>query len=484
LRGAGGRGIETASIVSPSPGALLANRFRLVVRLAHGGMGELWIAEHLGLKAEVVVKFIAAGLSGRAGAAERFASEAAAAAKVNSAHVVKILDYGASADGAPFIVMEKLVGRDLAALLAERGPLSPALVATIVRQIAKALTAAHTAGIIHRDIKPANVFLCDTEGEPFVKLLDFGVAKRAEADLYPATTTGICVGTPGYMSPEQILASKTLDHRADLWSLGVLAFHGLTGRKPFDGETAGGVMLAIHTLALPKPSAYSPSLPSAVDAWFARACAREPEDRFATAMDLANALAEAMSLPVEASSPPLEPVAGERVSATLSAAVPVADKRTRGGARRLWSTRVAAGAVAIALGGAAAYAGTVERAPHAAQPVAPIEIPRDTRAPALSPPRLANAFPEVEPAPVHPPNPEMPEVRSEPSVAALPLRPPIGSSKRPAPSAPARIPPAPRQEPSTEAPVTPVSPPAERTAAEAPPDTGPLPLFAMPDDRH
>jgi serine/threonine protein kinase len=356
--------------VSQRPRTLLADRFRLRSPLAHGGMGELWIAEHLGLGTEVVVKFISAHLSDRPGAAERFAREAAAAARVNSPHVVKILDYGTSPEGAPFIVMEKLEGRDLASYLAERGALPPDSVARIVRQLAKALTKAHAARIVHRDIKPANVFLCATEGELFVKLLDFGVAKTLATDGPAATMSGMCVGTPGYMSPEQILASKSLDYRADLWSLGVLAFHGLTGRKPFDGETAGAVLLAIHTLALPRPSKYLPSLPAEVDGWFVRACAREPEERFQSATAMANALSSALALSVDPLTPEPEEAPLAEAAPTLSAPAPLAAARddsllqsstTEHGPRmETRRSRVAvliAAAAVVAVGGAA-YAGS------------------------------------------------------------------------------------------------------------------------------
>jgi len=193
------------------------------------------------LGTEVFVKLISAQLSEHPAAEGRFAREAAA--RVNSPHVVKILDYGTSAEGTPFIVMEKLEGQDLSAHLTERGSLPPDSVARIIRQLAKALTKAHAARIVHRDIKPANVFVCNTEGELFVKLLDFGVAKTLATEAQGATVSGMCVGTAGYMSPEQIVASKLLDFRADLWSLGVLAFHCLTGRKPFEGDTPGGYCL-------------------------------------------------------------------------------------------------------------------------------------------------------------------------------------------------------------------------------------------------
>ena len=342
---------------------VLAGRFRVKDRLCYGGMGELWVAEHLGLGNEVVVKIIRSELLDRPGAAARFAREAAAAARVNSPHVVKILEYGVAPDGVPFIVMEKLEGRDLATHLQERGSLSPEAVAQIVRQLAMALTVAHAAQIVHRDIKPANVFLCDTVGELFIKLLDFGIAKTSGTGSGTATASGVWAGTPGYMSPEQILGSKQLDVRADLWSLGVLAFHCLTGRKPFDGETAGGVLLSIHTLSPPRPSRHVPSLPSAVDEWFARACAKEPERRFASAIELADALSSALGLPLTPLTQHAEELQPTPCTPTLSAVVPAMQ---RGGVRprprsATYALRLAAvAAVVIALGGAA-YSGNRQR---------------------------------------------------------------------------------------------------------------------------
>ncbi|HEY2513653.1 MAG TPA: serine/threonine-protein kinase, partial [Polyangiaceae bacterium] len=184
--------------------SLLAEKFKLLHPLGAGGMGELWLAEHVGLGSEVVVKFIAPALAGNPRAAGRFAYEAAATARINSPHVVRVLDYGTSADGAPFLVMEKLEGRDLRACLDERTALPAPTVARIVRQVALALGKAHAAGIIHRDVKPSNVFLCDEGEETFVKLLDFGVAKSVQGPDSSATSSGACVGTPAYMSPEQI----------------------------------------------------------------------------------------------------------------------------------------------------------------------------------------------------------------------------------------------------------------------------------------
>jgi hypothetical protein len=268
---------------------------RLARALGAGGMGSVWVADHLALHTEVVVKFMAADLAWSADAVARFSREAAMAAQVRSPHVVQMLDHGATKDGRPFIVMELLDGCDLAKHLRVRGgriPLDEA--AQIVAQVAKALARAHERGVVHRDIKPDNVFLCDHgTGELFVKILDFGVAKAKQAGVSPlagGTESGAMVGTPYYMSPEQIFGSP-VDLKTDLWSLGVVAYEAVTGARPFQASTVGALAIAIHSSPLPIPSALVPELPPAFDRWFARACARDPSERFGSAKELADALA-------------------------------------------------------------------------------------------------------------------------------------------------------------------------------------------------
>lgn len=266
---------------------------RLVRPLAEGGMGKVWIAEHTALATEVVVKFLSKDFSDNADAVARFKREAAVAASVKSPHVVQVLDYGVLTGGPPFIVMEHLEGRDLGEHLEAFGPMGLPDVAALVAQVAKGLGKAHQVGVVHRDIKPSNIFLCDGDGgEIFVKLLDFGVAKRTQlAD--NKTTTGMVIGTPHYMSPEQILADREVDARSDLWSLGVVAFQALTGKLPFDGATVGAITLAIHH-STPRVTAHRADLSPAVDEWFAKICAREPDARYASAREAAQALTAAV----------------------------------------------------------------------------------------------------------------------------------------------------------------------------------------------
>jgi serine/threonine-protein kinase len=285
---------------APAEGMMVTSNVRLVRPLGAGGMGSVWVAEHLSLRTHVVVKFMSTELAENADAIARFSREAAAASQVKSPHVVQMLDHGVSDGGTPYIVMELLEGRDLEQYVRERGSLPPREVGGIVAQLARALSKAHERGIVHRDIKPSNVFLLDAGGgEPFVKLLDFGIAKglapEAGGLAGASTKTGAFVGSPHYMSPEQVVGAKDVDFRTDLWSVGVLAYELLTGQKPFLADNMGALALRIHRDPMPVPSLANPELPLAIDAWFARACARAPAERFASAKEMSDALAAALA---------------------------------------------------------------------------------------------------------------------------------------------------------------------------------------------
>ncbi len=281
----------------PQVGMMVTPAVRLVRPLGAGGMGSVWVADHLALHTHVVVKFIAEDLAKSPEALARFSREAAAAAQVKSPHVVQTFDHGVTDAGRPYIVMELLEGRDLAAHLEVSGPMPLAEIADVITQLARGLDRAHARGIVHRDIKPENIFLCDAgNGEVFVKLLDFGIAKGVAAlALDTGTKTGSAIGTPYYMSPEQLLGAKDIDFRADLWSVGVVTFEAITGTKPFDADTIGGIAVKAHSEPHPKPSKYRPDLPAAVDVWFARACAKAPSERFGSAKEMADALAAAVT---------------------------------------------------------------------------------------------------------------------------------------------------------------------------------------------
>ncbi|WP_437678164.1 serine/threonine-protein kinase [Sorangium sp. So ce131] len=276
------------------PGLHVTPHIRLVRPLGRGGMSSVWVAEHLGLRTQVVVKFLSDALAQSPEMVARFQREAALASQVKSPHVVQMIDHGLAPNGVPYIAMELLEGRDLRQLLAARGPLAPHEVVAILWQVAKALGRAHERGVVHRDIKPDNIFLCDVgHGELFVKVLDFGIAKVGAASDLGATKTGVTLGTPYYMSPEQVMGAK-VDARADVWSLGVVAYECLTGRRPFDEPTIGALSIAICQGEIAPPTRANRALPPGVDAWFQRACARAPAARFGTARELVDELARAL----------------------------------------------------------------------------------------------------------------------------------------------------------------------------------------------
>ncbi len=267
-------------------GRVLAGRYRLISMLGQGGMGSVWRAEHLALGSLLAIKLIDPGMAQSPEAAARFKREAQAAADLRSAHVVQIIDYGVD-EGVPFIAMELLDGESLGARLQKVGRVAPMKVASILSQVARALARAHQAGIVHRDLKPDNVFLVPEADDDVVKVLDFGIAKKLGALSTTSgirTGTGAMLGTPYYMSPEQVLGQGNIDHRTDIWSLGIIAYECLTGERPFEKETLGALLMAICNEPLPIASETA-SVPSGFDAWFARACARDMSARFDSAIE-------------------------------------------------------------------------------------------------------------------------------------------------------------------------------------------------------
>ena len=275
-------------------GLVIADRFRLVRPLGQGGMGAVWLAQHTGLDVPCAVKFIHEEAAKSADLRARFEREAKAAAQLRSPHVVQILDHGVW-QGAPYIAMELLEGEDLGQRLRRRRPLSPRETLVIASQVGRALSKAHAAGLVHRDLKPANIFLVRDDEREIAKVLDFGVAKVKETALDDATQTGAVLGTPFYMSPEQARGSKSIDHRSDLWALAVVVYQCLIGKLPFRGDALGDLLVKIIIDPLPVPSQMGP-VPPGFDAWWERAAARDPADRYQTPKELTQALGLALGL--------------------------------------------------------------------------------------------------------------------------------------------------------------------------------------------
>jgi serine/threonine protein kinase len=286
-------------------GSLVAGKYRVQRLIGSGGIGTVWEGVHEALGVRVAIKFIKPAHAQAADARRRFEIEARAAAKLQSKHAVHVFDYGVNDVGLPYIVMEYLEGESLSDTLIRRGPLPAPEVAKIIGEAAKALAKAHTNGIVHRDLKPDNIFLAATDGDtmtdtPYmVKLVDFGIAKMFDANLTSEgsapmggpTQEGAVIGTPNFMAPEQLTVGGAPTPITDLWSLGACAFAAMTARIPFEGEVLGDIVLKVCAAPLPVPSRINPNVPAGFDAWFARACHRDPTKRFQSADELAEALA-------------------------------------------------------------------------------------------------------------------------------------------------------------------------------------------------
>ncbi len=280
-------------------GDVLASRFRLIRPLAHGGMGAVWVGEHMLLHVPVAIKLMGANVADHPSLRARFEREALAAAQLKSPHIVSVQDFGFE-DGVPFMVMELLEGEDLAQRLQRVGRFAPAEVVELAIPIAKALTKAHQARVVHRDLKPANIFLARTDEGEVVKVLDFGIAKVVPEDgstPEDPTSTNSLLGSPTYMSPEQVRAKRAVDARADLWAFAVILFRMLTSRVPFEGGSPGDLLVKVCTEPPRRVSEVATNLPPSLDAFFDRALQKEPSMRFQSAHELVNGLAAGLGLP-------------------------------------------------------------------------------------------------------------------------------------------------------------------------------------------
>jgi serine/threonine protein kinase len=321
---------------------VIAGRYRVVRLIAQGGMGAVYEVEHTHTGQHHALKVLLVRENVPPELIARFKREARASANIKSEHVVRVTDADVAPElgGAPFLVMELLEGQDLETLASASRP-EPAVVVDWLRQIASALDKAHRLGIVHRDIKPENLFLARMPDErpAIVKVLDFGIVKMTE-EATGITASGEVLGTPQYMAPEQATASARITPATDRYSLGLVAYRLLAGESYFQGEMMNILAQLLHDRMRP-PSLRHPELGKAFDAWFARACHREPEARFSSAGEQIEALAAALSLPVqvrheESGAVPLGPTTG---SSTLSPTIPYGP--TRKGAR--------AGRIAVAV---------------------------------------------------------------------------------------------------------------------------------------
>lgn len=277
------------------PGLMVSGSVRLVRQIGEGGMASVWLADHLALETQVAVKFMSPALACYPAAVERFTREAKAAARIRHANVVQIFDCAAPPGMPPYIVMELLEGEDLERRLDKGGRLTLDEAAEVIFQAGRALEKAHEMGIVHRDIKAENIFVSGVGRDLTIKVLDFGIAKDVGSKgKIRVTNTGATLGTPSYMSPEQMLSAKNVDYRCDLWALAVVAYYAVVGKLPFEGETYGAICLAVNHGRFAMPSRLRPNIPPALDDWFAQALNRDSRKRFYSAREMGEAFVAAL----------------------------------------------------------------------------------------------------------------------------------------------------------------------------------------------
>jgi eukaryotic-like serine/threonine-protein kinase len=278
---------------APPPGSVLAGKYRVERQIGSGGMGVVVEATHLGLGQRVAIKILDPELATAEENVARFFREARVAATLPSEHIARVSDVGQTEDGAPYLVMELLVGWDLAAEIARLGQLPVAAAVDWALEACEGLADAHAAGLVHRDIKPQNLFLAQRAGRPpILKVLDFGLTKdQGRVDGLSLTQPGSVFGTPQYMSPEQVLDAKNVDARCDQHALGMILFEMLTGRPPYEGTAASALFVVIATANPPSARAMRPDVPGALNQAILRALAKQPDKRFASLAGFAQAIA-------------------------------------------------------------------------------------------------------------------------------------------------------------------------------------------------
>jgi serine/threonine-protein kinase len=315
----------------PAAGDVIADKYQVERVLGVGGMGVVLAARHLQLGQRVAIKFMVEAFAQDARAVERFVREARAAVALSSEHVARVIDVGTLESGAPYMVMEYLTGRDLSEVLRSGGPLDISRAVDLVLQACDGVADAHAIGIVHRDLKPSNLFVTSRrDGSPWVKVLDFGISKATGGGpgaSQTLTDSGMVMGSPLYMSPEQARSAKSADARSDVWALGVIVYQLLTGKTPFEGDTLGETLARILSEDAPPLRQKRPDAPAGLDAIVARCLERDVRRRVQSVTELAQLLVPFASresaLLVERLSRSSPPVRAD-VSATIAADGPAA----------------------------------------------------------------------------------------------------------------------------------------------------------------
>lgn len=272
-------------------GTTVGETFSIVRAIGEGGMARVYEARHVRLpNRRFAVKVLHPQYAQQPMVVARFQREAEASSGIAHPNVVDVFDVGVTPDGRPYLVSEFLEGKDFATLLDEQGRIEAAAAVHVVRQVCRALAAAHARGVVHRDVKPENVFLVGNPEAPVVKVLDFGISKMDGAGGSNLTHTGMIMGTPGYMPPEQARGGK-IDLRADIYGVGAMLYRAVTGKLPFDSEDASEALSMVLTQEPPRPRSIESSIPEALELVIQRAMAKEPEDRYASMAELDEQLA-------------------------------------------------------------------------------------------------------------------------------------------------------------------------------------------------
>lgn len=298
-----------------APGQILAGKFRIDRILGRGGMGVVVQATHLALEERVAIKFLLPEALENSEAVRRFEREARAAVKIKSEHVARVIDVGTLETGSPYMVMEYLSGVDLAQYLERQGTLSISEAVDYVVQAMEAIAEAHSLGIVHRDLKPANLFrIVRSDGTPSIKVLDFGISKVGTD--HSITQTSSMMGSPYYMSPEQMVSSKSVDARTDIWSLAIILYELVAGRVPFDGEVIPEIVAKVLQSPVP-PVTSRVDLPPGLERVIEKALAKERTDRYPDVAAFALALAPFVSADARASVQRVSRVLGVVAETTL-----------------------------------------------------------------------------------------------------------------------------------------------------------------------
>ncbi len=419
------------------------DRYEVERTLGAGGFGSVYLARHTVLGTRVALKVLSPRHTTTPGMVERFLREAQTAAGIGNPHIVGVSDAGVTKEGLPFLAMEVLEGEDLEARLRRSGAIELPLAIDLMLQILAGLEAAHFAGIVHRDMKPANVFLTrGPDGRPFAKILDFGISKVLDPGrASPLTGTGMTLGTPAYMAPEQLQNTRAVDHRADLYAAAAIFFEMLTGRLPYPAETLSDLLQRVQGRPPDRLEAFLPSAPPALGVFMQRALALHPEGRFASAGEMAGelrAIQSGVGSPTYVPTPPMgawpsaahvpshgfgpPPVAPPPTGYATAAPAP---------SRRGLYLGLAALLVLLPLACVAAGAATYFLSDDTGEPIAtPTPAPSPSPSPSPSPgPPMPSPAPAPAPAPAPPP--PLPPPPIDPVLAGVPAPVPIPDGAAP-----------------------------------------------------